>query len=104
MRVNEVQRCALPERKITIPELGGDGVVTVRSVGFGEKIRIVTAVPPHRTACELVAGAVLDDDGLPVMSADEWDAFAAVHEDRFFELLTAAKDVTGLEVAEVKKA
>jgi len=93
----------LPQEQLTIPELGGDGVVLVRGIGFGQKLELI-GVPPLRQSLELLAICVLDEDGLALNSADGWDAFAVLHEDQFGELIAAAKRVSGLDAGEVKKA
>lgn len=103
MRADEAARFVLPEERLTAPELGGDGVVLVRGVGFGRKVYLATEAPKHAAATLLVAESVLDEDGKPVMGAEAWDAFALQHEERFLELLSAAKRVSGFDGEAVKK-
>jgi hypothetical protein len=103
MRAKEVRSFVLPEETLTIPELGGDGVVKVRGIGFGRKMAIAVSEPAEDRAGLLLEAAVVDEDGEPVMDAEAWDAFAMFHEDRGFELLVAAKRVSGFNSADVKK-
>lgn len=103
MRADQAHAFVLPEETLTIPELGGDGVVRVRGIGFGRKVYLATEAPKFAAAAMLASESVVDEDGFPLMSADAWDAFAAQHEERFLELLQAAKRVSGFDAADVKK-
>jgi hypothetical protein len=93
---------ALTEERITVPSLGGDGVVVVRSLTFGQKIQMSIADAERRPAM-LLAYTVRDEDGVPLMTADEWDTFGLAHDMDFVELSAAAKRVSALDVADAKK-
>lgn len=102
MRADEIVRPILPQESLMISELGGDGAVTVVGIRFGQKIAL-SALPASQQATGMLAMAVVDDDGGPLMSADDWDVFGSLHEDAFISLLQAARRVSGIEVAEAKK-
>jgi hypothetical protein len=102
MRASELAVPVLPTEALTIPELGGDGIVQVVGVTFGQKITI-SSLPVGEQATEMLAISVRDDDGNPVMHGAGWDTFGTLYEQRFIELLQAARRVSGIEVAEVKK-
>lgn len=103
MRAKDVaQFDALPSEQVTVPSLGGDGVVTVRGVGFGQKIQLSIAAPEMRAPL-LLHYAVRDEAGAPLMSAEQWDLFGLKHEDDFLELASVARRVSAFDVAEAKK-
>ncbi len=105
MRAEQVHKFALPApEQLTVPELGGDGVITVRPLGFGERIDLLRGDRPESRSARLCAAAVVDDDGAPLMAADSWDAFAYAHEDAFIPVLRAVTRLAGLDGDAVKKA
>lgn len=105
MRADQVRKFALPApEQLTVPELGGDGVVTVRPLGFGERIDLLRGDRPESRSARLCAAAVVDEDGQPLMDANAWDAFAYAHEDQFIVLLTTVTRLAGLDGDAVKKA
>ncbi len=93
---------ALLSEQVTVPSLGGDGVVTVRGVGFGQKIQLSIAAPELRASL-LLHYAVRDETGAPLMSAEQWDVFGLRHEDDFLQLASVARRVSAFDVAEAKK-
>ena len=103
MLAEHVQSFALPEEKLTVPELGGDGAVVVRGIGFGRKMFLATEAPKSDAASMLAADSVVDERGKQLMTAAEWDKFAMLHEEAFLNILAAAKRVSGFDSAEVKK-
>jgi hypothetical protein len=105
MRAKDANQFALPaSEQVTVPELGGDGIVTVHGLGFGKKIDIATDPRPEFRAALLAEATVLDDDGKPVLSAEAWDAFGQQHEEQFVQLLQVARRLSGFDTAAVKKA
>lgn len=105
MRADQVRRFSLPApEQLTVPELGGDGVVTVRPLGFGERIDLLRGDRPASRSARLCAAAVVDEDGMPLMDAEAWDGFAYAHEDRFIDVLKTVTRLAGLDGDVVKKA
>jgi len=87
---------------MTVPPLGGDGVVLVRSIGFGAKMQMALASASERASI-LLAHCVRDEDGRQLMSAEQWDAFGTRHEDDFLALSEVAARVSSLSGDEAKK-
>ena len=77
---------------VVVPELGGDGEVIVSAVTFGAKLAIIS-YDEFARPCALLSHAVLDSAGERLMSAEEWEAFAARHQEAVVTLLLAAKRV-----------
>lgn len=92
----------LAEEQMTVPSLGGDGVVIVRSITFGEKIQMSVA-PVEKRPAMLLSYSVLDEDGKPLMTAEEWDLFGLSHDLDFVELTTVAGRVSSLDSSDAKK-
>lgn len=93
---------SLSEERLTVPSLGGDGVVLIRSITFGQKIHASLA-PVERQPCMLLAYSVRDEDGVALMSADEWDRYGLDFEGDFVTLLEAARRVSHMDVTDAKK-
>ena len=105
MRADQAQRFSLPTpEQVTVSELGGDGIVTVIGIGFGEKMRRASDRREHLRAALLAEAAVVDDDGNSVMDAESWDAFGVQYEDQFIKLLEVVRRLNGFDAAAVKKA
>lgn len=103
MRADQVHHFApLPEERMTIPSLGGDGVVIVRSIGFGAKMQIGLSDPEQRASL-LLSHCVRDEDGRALLTAAQWDTFGMQHEDDFLTLSQVAARVSALGGDEAKK-
>lgn len=103
MRAEQANHFApLPEERMTVPSLGGDGVVLIRSIGFGAKM-FLSSLPHEKRAGAFLAFSVMDEAGAPLMPAEAWDVFGMAHEDDFIELSEAAARVSGLRGDEAKK-
>lgn len=87
---------------MTVLSLGGDGVVLIRSIGFGAKMQMALA-PAAERAAVLLAHCVRDEDGKQLMDAEQWDSFGNRHEDDFIALSEAAARVSSLSGDEAKK-
>lgn len=90
------------EERMTVPSLGGDGVVVVRSLTFGEKIQMSVAPLEERPAM-LLAYTVRDEDGRPLMTREQWDRWGLDNDMDFVALTETAKRVSSLDVAAAKK-
>jgi len=105
MRAEQAQKFQLPApEQFTIPELGGDGVVTVVGLGFGEKMVICRDPRESLRAALLTEAAVRDDEGNPVMDAASWDAFGIAHEVQYIKLLEVVRRLSGFDSVAVKKS
>lgn len=92
----------LASESVTMPSLGGDGVVTVRGIGFGQKIQLSVAAPEMRAPL-LLQYAVRDETGAQLMTAEQWDLFGLHHEDDFLELTSIARRVSAFDAEQAKK-
>ena len=93
---------SLAEERMTVPSLGGDGVVVVRPIGFGVKLQLALCAPELRAATVL-AHSVRDEDGEPIGDAAWWDGYGLRHEDDFLSLTMAARRVSAFDQADAKK-
>lgn len=93
------------EREIaTVPELGGD--VIVQGLLLRDRLAVMSRENPGQFGhvATMLAAAVVQADGAPLMTADEWERFGVKHFDRAMSLFMIAKRLCGLEegVAEKK--
>ena len=112
----EVPAPTLAKQTVDMPTLGGD--VVVRGLLLTERLALVAgmahtpadddATPASRTALyavmpTLLAQAVVDADGLPLWTADEWQVFGSAHEAKAIELFNTAWRLSGFAQAEQAK-
>lgn len=93
---------SLAEERMTVPSLGGDGVVIVRPIGFGVKLQLALCGSELRAATVL-AHSVRDEDGEPLGDVEWWDTWGLRNEDDFIELTKAACRVSAFDSADAKK-
>lgn len=82
---------------IAAPPFNG-GEVAARSLSMGEWIACEEAAAGARSARlfpHLLAAAIVDVDGLPVWTAEDWDVWAAQNTAAFGDVLQAALEVNG---------
>lgn len=80
--------------KVSVPGLGGD--VLVRQLSLTEGLAIAASdTGGAGSLVNLLATAVVDADGLPIYSAEQWDIWAVDHVDDFKALAQAASDLNG---------
>lgn len=118
----DVKAPVLRKEAVACPSLGGD--VVLRMLTLSERMALherlrgprpaddaeerpaPPADPQKRYAqmAELLAVSAIDaETGGPLMSAQEWDLFAAEHTDDAMALLDAAKRLSGFDSEDVRK-
>ena len=98
-----IQRPAvMPSEPVPVASLGGE----VRVVGMGLSARLAFHQPGKSGAEKLpaiLAACVQDDDGQPLMTAAEWDAFGARHLEDALRLWKSVERLSGLDQGVVEK-
>ena len=98
-------------RKEAVPcvPLGGDVVLRMLTLSerlaLHERLRDAPAAEGRyaQMAALLAVAAIDAETGGPLMSAQEWDLFAAEHTDAAMVLLDAAKRLSGFDGEDVRK-
>lgn len=104
----DVQAPTLPEEVVPVPELGGD--VVVRGLGLAARLGLqqdFKASTRFGHMTPLLAACVLADDGLPLYTATEWEAWGAINSASAIKLWDIAwrlSDLDGKEAAKNSKA
>lgn len=103
----------VPKETLAVEALGGE--VVVRGLLLSERMQVQRQIVTLRKADAgdegavhailpvLLALCVLDADGLPVFTQDQWQAFGARHADQAVELFNAAWRLSGFSTAEEAK-
>lgn len=95
---SKVSKPVLPKETVAMPSLQGDVVVT----GLLLKDRINLFAAQEATMAMLLASTVVDANGDPVFTEEEWQVHGASHFAECIDLYKVAKRLSGLdaEVAE----
>lgn len=105
LRKSEIQPTVLPKETHECGPLGGE--IVVRGLLLRERLSLFDDVNNgadrfgHLSA--VLAACVIDADGKPVFTVDEWERFGAVHFDAALALFKVAQRLSGLDVEERKK-
>ena len=92
----------LPEEVVEVASLGGS--VIVRGLRMSEALAAAdTMARGPEGICELLARAVVLEDGAPLYTADEWDSFGGQHREDCLELLGVAMRLSGLNAKDNEK-
>lgn len=103
-----LQAPVLRKQAVACPALGGDVVVRMlklsERLALMERMRTGGEAGRYAQMAELLAVSVIDaESGAPLMSADEWDLFAAEHWQDALALMDAAKTLSGFDAEAVEK-
>jgi hypothetical protein len=101
----DIKPPVLPREAVEVVELGGE--VVVRGLLLRERLALFDDAREdgarfgHLSA--VLAACVVDADGKPVYTADEWEQFGATHFEAALKLFAAAQRLSGLDVEGAKK-
>jgi hypothetical protein len=93
----EIRRPALPKRAVAVPELGGE--VIVRGLLLKDRLALFrdgTETRDYEFVAQVLAVTVVDAEGEPVFTVDEWNEFGAVHVKPAMDLFLVASELSGL--------
>lgn len=97
----------LRKETVPVPSLGGDvvvrGLMLSERLGLREKAQAAKeAGGGDRFVAELLACSVVDADGHPLFTAEQWDIWAADHPAEFGALIDKSMELGGLDGAAAK--
>lgn len=105
LQKKDIKPPVLPKEAVQVDELGGE--VIVRGLLLRERVEIFHkesgATAWSARVSQILAATVIDADGKPIYTADEWEEFGAVHFSACARLLGVANRLSGLEVEETQK-
>lgn len=93
----------LPKETVEVPELGGE--VVVRGMLLRERIDLFFDAEKngHGHLSKVLAATVIDADGVPVYTRDEWEQFGARNTSAVLRLFEVAKRMSGLDAEAATK-
>lgn len=105
LRKADIKPPVLPRETHECAPLGGE--VVVRGLLLRERLALFDDANSggvrfgHLSA--VLAACVLDADGKPVFTIDEWETFGAQHMEAALQLFAVAQRLSGLDVEDAKK-
>lgn len=97
-----IQAPTLPKETVDVPELGGE--VVVSGLLLKDRIELFAAAETGGAQLSrLLAATVLDADGVPVYTQEEWEQFGAQHFAAALRLFDVARRLSGLDAEVAKK-
>jgi hypothetical protein len=96
---SEIPRPVLPKETINIPELGGE--VVVCGLILSERLTVARGQGFARMP-DMLSRTVVDNEGNPIFSLDEWEIFGISNVAAVFKLFDVAKRLSGLDDDEKK--
>ena len=102
---DQVTPPTLRTETVTVEPLGGD--VIVRELTFTERQTLIQAFGKDKKSTNstllLLHLSVVDADGEPVFTAEQWDVFGGKHKAEADKLFIKAVDVSGFDGEAAKK-
>lgn len=97
LRRSEIARPLLPMEAVDVPEIGGE--VIVRGLMLSDRLELGVKFRDagFRQMPEMLARCVVAADQQPVYTADEWEAFGALHFDTVLKLADLAQRLSGFD-------
>lgn len=97
----------LPRETVAVPALGGD--VIVRGLRLSERLALFAGLRTDADGrsydhiAKLLAATVVDDDGAPLLTEAEWEAFGGRHFEAVLALFGVARRLAGLDAEVIEK-
>lgn len=92
---------SLPKESKQVDAIGGE--VVVQGLLLSDRLALaVNKEKPYTHIAEMLSRTVMDDEGEPVYTAQEWEIFGAKNSEAAFELFAIAQRLSGMGEA-VKK-
>jgi hypothetical protein len=104
LRKSEIKAPVLPKEAVQVNELGGE--VIVRGLLLRERLAIFNGADTGVNFAhigQLLAATVVDADGLPIYTADEWDQFGNRHFSAALSLFQVARRLSGIDAELAQK-
>jgi len=96
---------ALPQEVVDCPALGG--AVLVRGMALSQRLELRQAMADkanlYRYVPMLLAACCVDADGKPLATVDQWDTFAALHQQAAEGLFEVANRLCGFDHEDARK-
>lgn len=102
IRKAQVPAVGAPSEEVTVEPLGGE--VVVHGLGLSDRLRMSAWTGPRfGQMCEALAAAVRDADGVPIYTAQEWEAFGGQHMADAIRLWQVIERLSSLDEAQAEK-
>lgn len=102
---SEIKPPVLPKEAVQVDSLGGE--VIVRGLMLAPRLALMANLGEDGRAytqvSNVLAATVIDAMGLPIFTAEEWEAFGAAHFDDAMKLFSVASRLSGGDMAAAKK-
>jgi len=96
---------AAPRETVAVPALGGD--VIVRGMLLNERLELFSGLRNETAGyghiARLLAPVVIGEDGKPLLTVEEWEAFGGANFAEVLDLFNVARRLSGLDSEEVEK-
>lgn len=101
LKKSDIKKPVLPKEAVQVDELGGE--VIVRGLLLRQRLELFGNKQAEARIGQMLAATVIDAEGLPVFTADEWEEFGAVHFDACLKLFTVAQRLSGMALEVERK-
>lgn len=102
---DQVAALVLRSEAVHVEPLGGD--VLVRELTLTQRMALKEGLAQpgddSKRMLQMLHLSVVDADGVPVFTAEQWDAFGARHQAAFNELFLKSVSVSGFDGEKAKK-
>lgn len=96
---------ALPSETVAVAALGGE--VIVRGLRLGDRLGMFadlrTNGKSYAHIARLLAVSVVGEDGLPLLTESEWEAFGGSNFEAALDLFGVARKLSGLDAEVIEK-
>lgn len=91
----DVAKPSLPKEAKQVDALGGE--VVVQGLLLSDRLALaVNKEKPYTHIAETLSRTVMDEEGEPIYTTQEWEVFGATHSEDAFELFSIAQRLSGM--------
>ena len=102
---SDIATPSVPRETVAVPSLGGE--VIVRGMLLSERLALFSGLRNETAGyghiARLLAPVVIGEDGKPLLTAEEWEAFGGTNFAEVLDLFTVARRLSGLDTEELEK-
>lgn len=102
VKKGEIKTLALPEQLVEVSELGGE--VLIRGLSLSDRLSLGSREGSGvQRVAQMLALCILDADGEPVFTVEQWEAFGAQYFATTMNLWDVARTLSGMKSEEAEK-
>jgi hypothetical protein len=96
LKRSDIPRPSLPKETVKVKSLGGEVVARAMELGHRVEFSLQSDMAWPERLSPVLARCIVDADGEPIFSAEEWEAWGGKHAREALELWAVVRKLSGI--------